>query len=750
MLPLPPRQKLPPPHGYTGRDGKIPSRADIQAWLLDEPPNSNIALRLPETVVGLDIDAYNGKPGAETLAALEEQHGPLPPTISSTSRGRGLSGIYFFQVSPGQAWHDLPGIEIVAYGLRYAVVWPSKHPRGPVYRWYDSEGNVITGVPSFDDLAVLPESYVRAFSNGVAGDGPSKVQAGADQIREWWAQTTKGEPCQRVASDRDEAIAALESRGGESRHGIARTHSMKLVGSAAAGHPGTVDALNEVKAAFLTAVTRPGDAQRTEREAQTEWANLIRGATKKVMVDHPSPSQVDDPCRHVAANVSAESPRISEEVWDARPELDHIRRAANSRGPSPDAVLATALARVAASAPHTVKLPPTVGSTAGLSLICALVGKPGTGKSSTAAIAQGVLLRGENLKPECDGVPLGTGEGLVELLFGTMSEIDRDTNKPVKVKKQMYYNAYLYVDEGENMLNLRTNKTGRSLSPTLRTIFSDGTLGNTNASQETRRYVPAGQYVYGVVLGFQPDIIGPLFGEEGAGTPQRLFFASSTVPAPAPGERPAHPGPLNYPRIPPLARSGHEHTVVGDFNTHMMTLPDQIKREVEVRDHKKQTAGTTPFDEHQDLIRLKVAGILAVLQGRLAIVGEDWQLAGSLCETSRNVRDQILGEIRSKRRDLDRDATERAAGRAVATSEATYMASVVDTAQVLTSKVKADPGALTRGSLKSALSKSRRRVYEDALDHALASGWVHEEREPGQGSEKVRLFPGLKKNGGTE
>src|SRR4051794_34890295 len=54
-LPLPPRRKYPPPDGWTGYDAPYPSSADVQTWVEDRG-HWNIGLRLPDTLLGLDVD----------------------------------------------------------------------------------------------------------------------------------------------------------------------------------------------------------------------------------------------------------------------------------------------------------------------------------------------------------------------------------------------------------------------------------------------------------------------------------------------------------------------------------------------------------------------------------------------------------------------------------------------------------------------------------------------------------------------
>ena len=58
VLPLRAGAKSPPPSGYTGQDGGWPSRVDVQRWA-EERPRANIGLRLPDDVIGLDVDDYD-------------------------------------------------------------------------------------------------------------------------------------------------------------------------------------------------------------------------------------------------------------------------------------------------------------------------------------------------------------------------------------------------------------------------------------------------------------------------------------------------------------------------------------------------------------------------------------------------------------------------------------------------------------------------------------------------------------------
>lgn len=169
--------KFPPPSGYTGYDGAWADDAQFERWL-SARGGDNVGLRLPDGVLGIDVDAHNGRSGLETIDDWEMHVGdPLPPTWTSTSRLNG-SRIMFYRVPEGLTWRsDLgrtSGVEIVRRDHRYAVVWPSIHPETQRrYEWYapghrPSINDPAEQPPPLDALPSLPEAWVAALQRGSA------------------------------------------------------------------------------------------------------------------------------------------------------------------------------------------------------------------------------------------------------------------------------------------------------------------------------------------------------------------------------------------------------------------------------------------------------------------------------------------------------------------------------------------------------------------------------------------------------
>lgn len=158
------------PTGYTGRHGAWPDDHQVDRWV-DARGADNICLRLPPDIIGIDVDAYSGRRGLQTIDWVTEQSGiELPGTWTSSSREDG-SGIRFFRVPPNVNWvsdlgHD-SGVEIIRFAHRYAVVWPSMHPQTEArYTWRTPEGRVVDRIPHVDELERLPVEWVTALTRG--------------------------------------------------------------------------------------------------------------------------------------------------------------------------------------------------------------------------------------------------------------------------------------------------------------------------------------------------------------------------------------------------------------------------------------------------------------------------------------------------------------------------------------------------------------------------------------------------------
>ena len=276
----------------------MPSYADMLAWA-DDKPDGNLAIRLPRDVIGIDVDDYDGKTGAATLAEAQKRWGELPPSYRSSARSDGVSGIRLYRIPEGAALAEsikfselgLGGIEICQFHHRYVMCWPSIRDDlgGSQYCWYPDEmpdvgafvaaaiNEFMPGLksmyqdhpPALDDIPELPAKWVEALTepdrNGaeLPPDGPYNVRAAI----------TDGEPSQRVAHKLGQALTYLYSP--DCRHDEILHKVLGVLRCGRNGEPGVKRALQAMREAFANVV---GPARTGGRaEAIGEFNRMVTG-----------------------------------------------------------------------------------------------------------------------------------------------------------------------------------------------------------------------------------------------------------------------------------------------------------------------------------------------------------------------------------------------------------------------------------------------------------------------------------------
>jgi hypothetical protein len=362
-----------------------------------------------------------------------------------------------------------------------------------------------------------------------------------------------------------------------------------------------------------------------------------------VSVDYNGPDNVEDELH------------LPDAFYESRPELDHISKAARSRLISRDALLGVILARVAAIASHTLELPGIVGAPVGLTFYIATAGPAGASKTATSAVGRG-LVPNTNMRT-ADMLPIGSGEGLIEALFDLVEEED-EHGKTKRTKIQTRYGAIVYVDEGA-ILGELGQRRGSTLLPIIRSAYTHGVIGQTNASIERRRILEGTNYVYGLIMGIQPQLAGPILDDAPAGTPQRFVWFSATDPNMT-DEDVDWPGELRW-KPPSAATLDHHQTrSTAGYVRHQFTVADSIRNEIRAdRLAVMRGADRAPMEAHSMLVRLKTAALLAVLNERLDVRDDDWELAGQIITVSRAVRTDIDNTLKRAASDAEQAATER-------------------------------------------------------------------------------------------
>jgi hypothetical protein len=329
-----------------------------------------------------------------------------------------------------------------------------------------------------------------------------------------------------------------------------------------------------------------------------------------------------------------------EEFYNSRPTLRVMRDYAHSRGAPADPVLYGVLARISAMVPPECRVETGIGSSLGasLNLFAAPIGPPGTGKSSSADVARDLYPRAVSLD-FMDSLPLGTGEGIAEAYMGWEEVETGETYRTGKskgeprtkqVRTQVRHNAFFVADEGEVFAKY-IERQGAIVGPAIRSAWYGQTLGQQNAEEQRRRFVPAGSYAMGMLIGFQPETVLPLLRDAAAGTPQRFVYCFTVDPT-----APATPTLVEI--LPKLVQAPSAK----------MPLAPAIAGEIWRNHHDRRTGAVEVLnlDAHADLTKVKLAALLALLEGRQAVSEEDWRLAGIMWGTSCRVRDHYLARAK--------------------------------------------------------------------------------------------------------
>ena len=246
--------------------GYLQPNPPVGSWIKDRP-NGQIGI-VADGWIGIDVDSseHDGKSGEKTILKLEESLGALPRTLSSTARGENsISRIYFYRIpKDDRRYRDVgPDVESIRPGHRYAAVYPSIHPSGEMYRWYNADGSVREDIPSVYEFASLPETWLEYLTS------VAKTQAFySGSIPLWKSKLVEGEMGQEIVNK----LLETESEFGHTD--LIRILSW-LADKGAAGEPGIMEAFSVVRENF----TRPpyNTARfETEFEQALEWA--IRNA----------------------------------------------------------------------------------------------------------------------------------------------------------------------------------------------------------------------------------------------------------------------------------------------------------------------------------------------------------------------------------------------------------------------------------------------------------------------------------------
>lgn len=136
IFPLQPKGKLPLVEG--GFTVATTDGDKIREWWRRCPDaNIGISTGRASSIWVLDIDQH-GADGHRSIAELEQQHGPLPRTLTQDTPSGGNHKVFRLNgVDIRNRAKVAPGLDVRGTG-GYIVAAPSIHPNGKPYRWHDS------------------------------------------------------------------------------------------------------------------------------------------------------------------------------------------------------------------------------------------------------------------------------------------------------------------------------------------------------------------------------------------------------------------------------------------------------------------------------------------------------------------------------------------------------------------------------------------------------------------------------------
>lgn len=139
----------------------------VRSWW-DEFPDANVAAVLgPSNLLVIDVDMH-GADGFARLADLEDEHGPLPSTLTSRTGGGGEHR-YFRPPASCRYVNFGGGVELAA-GRRAITLPPSVHATGAVYQWTD-RAPLAELPPTWAALMAPPAPRRPAAPPATAPDG---------------------------------------------------------------------------------------------------------------------------------------------------------------------------------------------------------------------------------------------------------------------------------------------------------------------------------------------------------------------------------------------------------------------------------------------------------------------------------------------------------------------------------------------------------------------------------------------------
>lgn len=400
---------------------------------------------------------------------------------------------------------------------------------------------------------------------------------------------------------------------------------------------------------------------------------------------------------------------LPDEFWTSRRALQVIRDRARRDMAPPDSTFGVVLVHKAYWIPWQVRLPAVIGGPSPINLAVALTAPSGGGKGISTRVGSDIV--GPDPDPLSGRVVHeGSGEGLAASF--APPDNDPDGFGPRRV--------LMDVPEGRALKEL-ISRSGSTLPSQMLKAWSGESLGHNNATAPHKRpVVPAMSYRWCLLMGVQHGIAQELLAQADSGLPQRLIWLSATDPDADADAPPAPPWPVVSEPV-----WGDLHAVDGRRD---MRVAEAIRRAIRAERQAilRCEVVIDPLDGHRTLNRLRVAAVLAWIDGRLDVACDDWDLAGLVMETSANVRGNVAAELAERRAREAEQQTAREVRTAVRKHEAVRAADEgkMRRARSVTDKVLAAGGEMRERDVMQSYNGARRADGQQAVEDAIDRGWL--------------------------
>lgn len=419
--------------------------------------------------------------------------------------------------------------------------------------------------------------------------------------------------------------------------------------------------------------------------------------------------------------------------WDSRPILAHIHAEAKFRLMSPWALLLAVLVKTSAEIDPHVRLPNLMVATSPINLYGCLLGPSGGGKTGTERAAA------ELRDWQAPTFDFGSTEGLIDIYVEPIpkkekGDTDADTfanpfemvpgHPELRMKNRR---GLAKTDELATFLG-QAGRAGNTIKGAILTAYFAGTIHP--AYRHNKGLLPAGQYQLAWLVGAQPNLAWEVIEDKEVGLPQRLLWAQ-TRDRHAVEDAPKPEGELPWNVPADATRPGAERFI---------GVPDDIRREVRLARLEAVKSDEEDLSGHRMLTRLRVAAILALIEGRYTINAEDWHLSDLIVAHSDACIEMVLAE-RARRTAEAHKATGQAKA-AAALAGAEYTAEVVTekAAQVIARYVHKH-GQVTRKQVRGAAGRWKSRDgfhLDDVLAYAVEQKWVVTVEREGGGANNAQ------------